>query len=41
MREHLERVIEGLLAATELEAVELARTQAAAKRSEYARRRAI
>lgn len=41
MREHLERVIEGLLAATELEAVELARTQAAAKRNEYAKRRAI
>ena len=41
MREHLQRVIEGLLAATELEAVERARTEVAAKRSEYARRRAI
>jgi GntR family transcriptional repressor for pyruvate dehydrogenase complex len=39
MREHLERVIEGLLKATELEAVERARTEVAAKRSEYARRR--
>jgi GntR family transcriptional repressor for pyruvate dehydrogenase complex len=39
MREHLERVIEGLLAATELEAVERARGEVAAKRSEYARRR--
>ena len=41
MREHLERVIEGLLAATELEAVERARTEIAAKRTEYARRRVV
>jgi GntR family transcriptional repressor for pyruvate dehydrogenase complex len=41
MREHLQRVIDGLLAATELDAVERARTEVAAKRSEYARRRAI
>ena len=41
MREHLQRVIEGLLAATELDAVERARTEAAARRNEYARRRAI
>jgi GntR family transcriptional repressor for pyruvate dehydrogenase complex len=41
MREHLERVIEGLLAATEMDAVERARTEVAAKRNEYARRRAI
>jgi GntR family transcriptional repressor for pyruvate dehydrogenase complex len=41
MREHLEHVIEGLLAATELEALERARTEVAAKRSEYARRRAV
>ena len=41
MREHLERVIEGLLAATELEAVERARTEVAAKRTEYARRRVV
>jgi GntR family transcriptional repressor for pyruvate dehydrogenase complex len=39
MREHLERVIEGLLAATEIEALERARTEVAAKRTEYARRR--
>jgi GntR family transcriptional regulator, hexuronate regulon transcriptional repressor len=41
LREHLQRVIQGLLAATELEAVEPARTEVAAKRSEYARRSAI
>ena len=41
MREHLQRVIEGLLAATEMEAVERARVEVAAKRSEYARRRVI
>jgi GntR family transcriptional repressor for pyruvate dehydrogenase complex len=41
MREHLQRVIEGLLEATELEAVERARTEVAAKRDEYARRRVI
>jgi GntR family transcriptional repressor for pyruvate dehydrogenase complex len=41
MREHLEHVIEGLLAATELEAVERARTEVAAKRTEYARRRVV
>lgn len=40
MREHLERVIDGLLVATEMEAVERARNEVAAKRSEYARRRA-
>lgn len=41
MREHLEHVIEGLLAATELEALERARTEVEAKRVEYARRRAV
>lgn len=41
MREHLERVIDGLLVATEMEALERARSEVAAKRSEYARRRAI
>lgn len=41
MREHLEHVIEGLLAATELEALERARTEVAAKRTEYARRRVV
>jgi len=41
MREHLEHVIEGLLAATESEAVERARTEVAAKRNEYARRRVV
>lgn len=41
MREHLERVIESILAATELEAVERAREEVAARRSEYARRRAV
>jgi GntR family transcriptional repressor for pyruvate dehydrogenase complex len=41
MRMHLESVIEGLLAATEIEAVEQARAEAARKRTEYARRWAI
>jgi GntR family transcriptional repressor for pyruvate dehydrogenase complex len=41
MREHLERVIDGLLVATELEALERARTEVAARRTEYARRRSI
>jgi GntR family transcriptional repressor for pyruvate dehydrogenase complex len=41
MREHLGRVIDALLAATEMEALERARNEVAAKRSEYARRRAI
>lgn len=41
MREHLERVIEAILAATELEAVEKARDEVAARRTEYARRRAV
>ena len=41
MRDHLERVIEGLLVATEMEALERARSEVAAKRTEYARRRAI
>ncbi|MDB5438374.1 MAG: GntR family transcriptional regulator [Caulobacteraceae bacterium] len=41
MREHLERVIEAILAATELEAVERAREEVAARRTEYARRRAV
>jgi GntR family transcriptional repressor for pyruvate dehydrogenase complex len=41
MRDHLERVIEALLAATEIEAVERARGEVAARRDEYARRRAI
>jgi GntR family transcriptional regulator, hexuronate regulon transcriptional repressor len=41
MREHLERVIDGLLVATEMEALERARSEMAAKRTEYARRRAI
>lgn len=39
MRGHLERVIEHLLAATELDAVERVRSEAAAQRNEYARRR--
>lgn len=41
MRAHLESVIEGLLAATETEAVERARAEVRRKRSEYARRRAL
>lgn len=41
MRDHLGRVIEGLLAATEFDAVERARNEAEAKRSEYARRRTV
>jgi GntR family transcriptional repressor for pyruvate dehydrogenase complex len=41
MREHLERVMDAILAATELEAVEKARDEVAARRTEYARRRAV
>ena len=41
MRTHLENVIEGLLAATEVEAMERARAEVAKKRTEYARRRAV
>lgn len=41
MRDHLARVVDYLLAATESEAVERARTEIAAKRKEYARRWAI
>ncbi len=41
MREHLHRVIDAILAATELEAVERARDEVAARRTEFARRRAI
>ncbi len=41
MRKHLERVIEAILAATELEAVEKVRGETAARRTEYARRRAV
>lgn len=41
MRNHLGRVIDGLLLATEMEALERARNEVAAKRTEYARRRAI
>ena len=41
MRDHLARVVDYLLAATETEAVERARTEVAAKRKEYARRWAI
>lgn len=41
MRAHLEQVINQLVAAAEVEAVEAARSEAAAKRSEYERRRSI
>jgi GntR family hexuronate regulon transcriptional repressor len=41
MRDHLERVIDGLLVATEMDAVERARTEVSEKRKEYARRRVI
>jgi GntR family transcriptional repressor for pyruvate dehydrogenase complex len=41
MRDHLHRVIDAILAATELEAVERARGEVAARRDEFARRRAI
>lgn len=41
MRDHLERVIDQILAASESEAVELARQAVAAKRNEFARRRSI
>ncbi len=41
MRDHLGRVIENLLVATEMDAVARARNEAAAKRSEIARRVAI
>jgi GntR family transcriptional repressor for pyruvate dehydrogenase complex len=41
MREHLARVIEGLLAATETDAIEGARTKAVKKRHEYTRRLAV
>jgi GntR family transcriptional repressor for pyruvate dehydrogenase complex len=41
MREHLEGVMDAILAATELEAVEKARGEAAARRKEYARRHTV
>lgn len=41
MRDHLERVIDGLLVATESEAVENARQKAISKRHEYTRRFSI
>jgi GntR family hexuronate regulon transcriptional repressor len=41
MREHLARVMDGLLAATESDAIEGARTKAEKKRHEYTRRLAI
>ena len=41
MRDHLARVIEGLLAATESDAIEGARTKAVRNRHEYSRRLAI
>jgi GntR family hexuronate regulon transcriptional repressor len=41
MRDHLARVIEGLLAATESDAIEGARTKAVKSRHEYSRRLAI
>jgi GntR family transcriptional regulator, hexuronate regulon transcriptional repressor len=41
MRDHLARVIEGLLAATETDAVDSARKKAVSKRHEYTRRLAI
>ena len=41
MRDHLERVIEAILAATELEEVERVRGEVAARRTEYARRLAV
>ena len=41
MRDHLARVIDGLLAATETDAIEVARTQAVRSRHEYSRRLAI
>ena len=41
MRDHLERVIDGLLVATESEAVDSARKKAVSKRNEYSRRLSI
>jgi GntR family transcriptional repressor for pyruvate dehydrogenase complex len=41
MRAHLSRVVDDLLMATEIEAVERVRVETAAKREEYARRRAV
>jgi GntR family transcriptional repressor for pyruvate dehydrogenase complex len=41
MREHLDGVIEKLLVATELDAMERARSEVAAKRSEIARRTSV
>jgi GntR family transcriptional repressor for pyruvate dehydrogenase complex len=41
MRDHLARVIDGLLAATESDAIEGARTKAVRNRHEYSRRLAI
>jgi GntR family transcriptional repressor for pyruvate dehydrogenase complex len=41
MRAHLSRVVDDLLMATEIEAVERARVETAAKREAYARRRAV
>jgi len=41
MRDHLARVIEGLLVATETEAVDNARKKAVSKRHEYARRLSV
>jgi GntR family transcriptional repressor for pyruvate dehydrogenase complex len=41
MRAHLSRVVDDLLMATEIEAVERVRVETAAKREEYARRRSV
>jgi GntR family transcriptional repressor for pyruvate dehydrogenase complex len=41
MREHLTRVIEGLLATTEAEAVRIAREDIARRRASYAHRAAV
>ena len=41
MRDHLGRVIDGLLAATETDALDSARKKAVSKRHEYTRRLAI
>jgi GntR family transcriptional repressor for pyruvate dehydrogenase complex len=41
MRDHLGRVIDGLLAATETDAVDSARKKAVSKRHEYTRRLSI
>jgi hypothetical protein len=41
MRDHLARVIDGLLVATESEAVDSARKKAVSKRNEYSRRLSV